>query len=318
MRCWKKFGLFILALTCVLDTSGRAEMSLKVYLLAGQSNMDGHAEVNGLPPELSGVQTDVLAYHKGSWKYLRPGLSKTTKTFGPEVTFGRDMANARPLEHIGLIKYAVGNTNLVNDWAAPDGNGLGAGPEYVNFMNAVTNALATLDPNYEPHIEGMLWMQGESDASNLSWAQAYEQNLTEFIVSVRRDVNEPNMPFVIGQISEASIWTYGAIVRQAQYNVSQTVPLTTMIITSDLPFNSDGYHYNAEGQMTLGYRFSGQFVPADFGFNGTVNEADFAVTGRHWYEGWCGACEGADITSDCAVDINDFGVLADHWLEHRL
>jgi hypothetical protein len=34
------------------------------------------------------------------------------------------------------------------------------------FIEAVRQGLAALDPAFEPEFAGMIWMQGESDASN--------------------------------------------------------------------------------------------------------------------------------------------------------
>ncbi len=41
-------------------------------------------------------------------------------------------------------------------------------------------------------------MQGESDA--IALRKDYAANLSNFIASVRRDFNNPNLPFVFGQI----------------------------------------------------------------------------------------------------------------------
>ena len=268
MLAHKKLSSIVLGFAVVLTTgvaSVRAD-PLKVYLLGGQSNMVGWITSNeDLPSSLQQPQTDVQIYHGDSWGYLRQGLGLNSSKFGPEVTFGRDTADAQLGENIALIKYAVGDTDLANDWLPPDANGQSAGPQYTAFMNVVTNALASLEPFYEPEIIGMIWMQGESDAwheDDLSKAQAYELNLTNFIQSIRSDLGVPNMPFVIGQISTSPSWTWGDIVCQAQLNVSQTVPNTALVITSDLP--RDSLHYSSAGTMTLGSRFADAMQNLEF------------------------------------------------------
>jgi hypothetical protein len=275
---FSRWGFYLAAAFALLTASGTANAKpVKVYLLAGQSNMVGFGENNALPTELKQPQTDVQIFHGGGWGYLRPGLGKDGNSFGPEITFGRDMADALPHDRIALIKVAWGGTNLMQQWRPPLAGGQ-VGPLYTDFMNIVTGALASLGSDYE--IAGMAWMQGESDSNPLEWAEAYEQNLTFFIQSIRLDLNVPNMPFVIGQITDSSTWIYGAIVMQAQYNVSETVPNTAMVYTSDLPH--DGVHYYTAGVMTLGSRFAEKMLeflkPArDFNDDGIANFLDYAI-----------------------------------------
>jgi len=250
-------------LVFVLLVSLVQAVPLRVYLLAGQSNMVGAGESSALPPELQLPQSDVLAFVGGqvvysyswTWLNLQPNMGAGVGYIGPEVTFGHDL-KAEHNGKIALIKYSVGGTALYYRWHARDGD------LYIGLMDIITYALSHLDPAYEPEIAGMIWMQGESDtAYTHSVAMAYQQNLTSFIQCVREDLNEPNMPFVIGRIAMAYPWPYGNIVRQAQYNVSQTVPHTAMINTDDLTFNADKVHYDGAGQMVLGSRFADAMVP---------------------------------------------------------
>ena len=56
-----------------------------------------------------------------------------------------------------------------------------------------------LSENYCVHIKGLIWNQDvKMEVDNNAFL--YEQNLTDFINDVRRDLNIPNLPVVIGQI----------------------------------------------------------------------------------------------------------------------
>jgi hypothetical protein len=264
----------------------------RVYLLAGQSNMVGVGLNAQLPSDLQSAQSDVEVYAAGQldpcnsdrWLDLQPGLGFNKYCFGPEITFGRRMADAKPGEVV-LVKYSVGGTNLWHDWRAPDAVEPNGGPQYVVFMNTVTDALATMGLNCSPYVAGMIWMQGESDSSDLEAALAYEQNLTNFIDSVRSDIGVPDMPFVIGQISNQYGYAYGHLVQAGQQTVSQTLPNTALVLTDDLTLNADRIHYDATGQMALGYRFAEEFISkGDINGDLKTDFEDFASFGAKWLE----------------------------------
>lgn len=259
----------------------RAESeTINVFLIGGQSNADGRAAVSGLPSNLQAPQNDVplfygisnsraTAIRKSELATLRPGLSNTSQ-FGPEVTFGRSMADyyAAKGGSIALIKYANGGTNLAVDWHA-DGTATtaGDGAIYKNFQSIVTSGLAALqaaNPGATLQIAGMIWMQGESDSNALS-AQ-YEANLTAFINDIRLTYG-PNLPFVIGQLSANQTGTNSDAggttenrntVRAAQAAVASALPHTALVTTGTFGLNADNLHFSAAGQQALGSAFATQ------------------------------------------------------------
>jgi len=152
-------------LLVLVVTSPAAGADLKVFLLGGQSNMDGRGATSGLPVALQSPQTDVLLYEGGTLGDLQPGGSQ----FGPEVTFGRMIADARPGDDFALIKYAVSGTDLYGDWNPA------SGAAYNSFSNTVTNGLTALtNAGHTYEIVGMLWTQGENDAKDGRTATQYE------------------------------------------------------------------------------------------------------------------------------------------------
>jgi hypothetical protein len=229
----------------------------KVFLLAGQSNMVGTGNLMDLPEELKAEQPMVMIYTAGTaehgWITLQPGVGASTGSFGPEVTFGRDMSLAFPGETIALIKVAWSGTSLAYDWCPPGAEGT-LGHCYTEFIDHVWNALNTYPGGTETQIMGMCWMQGESDASNIYPASDYEENLTCFINDVRAEFSLPQMPFIIAMIDKTEVWPEYEIVRQAQVNVAQTLPNIGIFDTDAYP--SDGSHYYSEGLLLMGEDFA--------------------------------------------------------------
>jgi hypothetical protein len=237
---------------------------IKVFLLGGQSNMAGWTPLSEIPSNLKREYSEAIAWVDGEttaslakkWMNLTSGLGNSQTYFGPELSFGPEIAKYLPNENIALLKYAWGGTNLVSRWRSPSSGGT-TGDMYKNFIKSVHDGLAALPQGCQPEIVGMIWMQGESDANQTkAVADEYESNLKNLIKDIRAEVKLPEMPFVLGQISEAAAWEpYGATIRQAQLNVSKSVVNTDMFITTDYGF-TDPYHYNGAGEISLGKRFA--------------------------------------------------------------
>jgi len=238
------------ALTLAATAARAADpVPVKVFLLAGQSNMSGRAPASGLPTALQAPQGDVLFYYASSLTTLRPGSGTD---FGPEVTFGRTVADAFPSETFAPIKYAVGGTDLNNDWD-PSG-----GSSYTNFRNKVTDGLAALtSAGYEPEIVGMLWTQGERDAKTGRTAAQYEADLNEFIADMRTNYGTV-LPFFLSRLPDGQTNIPAAAlteIRRAQANVATSDPLAYMIDTDGFGLKGDKLHFDAAGQVALGQAF---------------------------------------------------------------
>lgn len=237
----------------VLPAPPPAVRPTKLFIIAGQSNALGQASTTGLPASLLIPQSNVSIYNRTDWMTLQPGLGADATQFGPELTFGRDIATLFPDEHIGLIKYAVGATALWDDWKATAPRG----QMYTDLLKVIQNALADLGPGPTPEIAGVVWMQGESDALEGHGAE-YEANLTSFIQQLRADLGIPGLIFGIGQITHN--WPNAALVMQAQANVCATIPLANLVYTDDLVTGTQN-HYDTNGMMILGSRFAKAMVP---------------------------------------------------------
>lgn len=55
--------------------------------------------------------------------------------------------------------------------------------------------------------------------------------------------------------------------------------------------------------------------PCDMYVDNAVNLLDFAVLADHWLDNTCGYCGGADLTGDGGVGPDDLSIFSQHWLE---
>ena len=198
---------------------------LKVFILAGQSNMEGQGVINGpskgtleylLKDPASAARYKHLVDKDGKWVarddvWIACGNKKGCLTvggyaakgcIGPELGFGWVVGDYLD-DQVLLIKFGVGGTSLAGDWRPPSSGGK-VGPWYTNLINGVKETLKNLKgdfPEYDGkgcEIVGFGWHQGWQDGCGAGMADEYEKNMANFIRDVRKDLGVPKMPFVIG------------------------------------------------------------------------------------------------------------------------
>ncbi len=299
--------------------TGVADPPVQVYLLAGQSNMVGIGQVTALPESLRVAQDDIGMYCSltPGWRALDTACSAGPSWIGPEVSFGRTLADALPDVEVRLVKHAVGGTDLYDYWDPGETPDDTAGEGYRVFRETVQAALADLDAEGRSYqVAGMIWMQGESDATQPHMAGAYQANLTQLIDRVREDVATPDLPFVAGLIDCTGVCTYRAAVRTAQQAVADADPLVDVIETQDLGLHpTDAWHYQGIGQRVMGERFArvllGEEAPA-------MPTAAVELTGSYSYSYFGTYNVGWRMSVRQAIQLTDVGIfdLGDDGLAH--
>jgi hypothetical protein len=110
-----------------------------------------------------------------------------------------------------------------------------------------------------------LWMQGERDAKE-KLSAAYEESMNTLIADLRKDLNAPEMNFVIGRLSDFSTTEHWEAVRTAQVKVAKDDSRGSWVDTDDTnnkvkngkPHND--LHYTKEGYDLFGQRLARQAV----------------------------------------------------------
>ena len=207
------------------------EGPLEVFILAGQSNMQGagavrsHPERNGRQGSLEHLVKDPataeryahLVDAKGEWVVrddvwisyferkggLTVGYGAKEDRIGPELEFGHVLGDHYG-ERVLLIKVAWGGQSLAVDFRPPSSGGQ-VGPFYVELFKEVRGVLADLETHFPAYdgqgyeVVGFGWHQGWNDRVDQAHNDAYEENLTHFIRDVRKELALPRLPFVIAE-----------------------------------------------------------------------------------------------------------------------
>jgi hypothetical protein len=224
-----------------------ADKPIKVFILAGQSNMEGKAKMSLLDYQLAQPATRPLFAHfqkDGKWaeredvwiKFLdRKGKLTvgygSPKCIGPELQFGWTVGDHYE-EPVILIKTAWGGRSLWRDFRSPSA-GFPAetalekmlaeqqkkkpdatlddvkkpfGASYRAMLEEVNGVLENPKSVYPAHlgqpleIAGFIWFQGWNDMIHTDYTAEYASNLAHFIRDVRKDLNLPQLPFVVVQM----------------------------------------------------------------------------------------------------------------------
>ena len=175
------------------DNSVITNQTIDLFILAGQSNAHGHADVS----DLSTAQATQDGLFYTSW-HNSTGNAETTQYYSPWATslvagstrgddgssslggsssFGPELgfvsrANAINLttQPIGILKYAVGASTLnagtsYSDWDTT-ATGNREGDCYRGLLASLSDATTKLtNAGYSWNFKGMIWWQGESGAS---------------------------------------------------------------------------------------------------------------------------------------------------------
>jgi hypothetical protein len=265
--------LLLAALFVRLVVSASWATEIPVFIFAGQSEAINSGTDTGLmKPEALAPQPNVLFYNARThtpatgavhWVTYRPptgpgfmdcGHTNAQGSFGPEMT-AANLISQKCYERgpVGVFKYAVGATDLWNQWNPNHTN------YYRDMLSCVSNAMAALqrETGHTGRIAGVFWTQGESDAlAGKAAAAAYGTNLQNFALALRRHFGEARLPFVYGRILPQ--WQNSQAVREGQQALANKLPDVFMANADDLL--TPTLHYNNEGTMTLGNRYAEGFV----------------------------------------------------------
>jgi hypothetical protein len=220
---------------------------VKVFLLAGQSNMEGYASIEHLHLLINESDTneyrrlwngtafierdDVYMKFKSRQGKLAVGTGfagtrDNFYKFGPELGFGWTIGDAtEENETVVIIKSAYGGRNLAVDFRPPasgEGNYSEVKPvhygwvyrqmmlDFVDGLDKIADFYPDYDKDAGYELAGFVWFQGWDDMLSWPYVKEYEWNLANFIRDVRLDLDAPDLPFIVGELGQRGVNVTGS------------------------------------------------------------------------------------------------------------
>lgn len=275
-----------------------SDKPVKVFILAGQSNMEGPGAVvgnkkrNGGKGSLEYLVKDPktaerykhLVDKDGQWRVredvwitffdrkgnLTVGYGTGKDRIGPEFQFGHIVGDYYD-EQVLLIKAAWGGKSLAKDFRPPSSDGE-TGPYYkkmIKEINDVLNNLGEYFPKYKGQgyeITGFGWHQGWNDGCSRNAVDQYEQNMVNFIRDVRKDLKAKDLPFVIAKSG------FGGWNQKVQRRLD-------IMKAQEAAANHPDFKGTATCVETRDFWRSGDESPARHGFHWCCNAESFFLIG---------------------------------------
>lgn len=257
-----------------------------VYLLGGQSNMEGQGDIGELTEAQREFPGEVFFWNGKTFEPLVVGKTATSnrpERFGLELSFAQKMAKlGRP---IYLVKFSASGMPLHHGWDRNTWKGGDPVPGRVNFYPGTDAddpaqgklyrdmilrfqaALADLEKQgHTPQVNAFLWMQGEQDSKHEASASTYARSLALLFQRVKADVGSPGTKLVYGQVLPYEKALPRFIHRNeiraqmaaadAQSGKPESIADAFMVTTGDCSLKSDTVHHDSAGYWRLGQKFA--------------------------------------------------------------
>ncbi len=231
--------VLIFLLHAGLNTAhGADERPLKVFVLAGTSNMLGAAaKVENLPDDLKEPLKDVLAVQQGEWKPIQPGKNLV----GNEATFGQAMSKNLG-EPIGIVWISAASSA-----DKPQTSGL---KNMVKLWHEKGRPVV---------IAGMLVDVSYRDGNKEEAAMAYRESMIRWIETARSELGNDQLPIVMNRgILPERGEPYLELIRQAQDTIK--LPAFKVFNCDDVTKGTDKVHFNTAGRLEMGKRFAAAMI----------------------------------------------------------
>lgn len=264
----------------------------QVYLMAGQSNMEGYGPLKAQDAtdwpmsesleeliERGDEDASIMDAREDIWvhfdnetalspAFLRPGYGADERFLGPELGLGHQLGDAIDTP-IVLYKSAVGGSTLGGDWLPPSAaltTGVQAGPLYEAMINGFNEFLGDGVKHGFPEeiatdgysIAGFIWLQGWNDQFEDGYVEQYEDNLVALVEDVRSDLDLPSLTAIIveGPTLDEELRTarINAVARLESKQANSVRYVETHDLVQEEIEGNFHFHFNAGNYLEVGRR----------------------------------------------------------------
>lgn len=258
----------------------------KVIILIGQSNATGCSLTSYLREGVgeekyaefdSGYENVLINFCLDNGKYTSGGAFVPVDLgcaagegyFGPELGMAEQLSAAFPDEKIFILKFSMSGYTLNYHWLY-DYRRASIYNSFITFAKTYISYLAS--KGYEPSVDAICWMQGESDTTEYK-SSKYYKNTECFAAFLREDLAEYGNPegiyFIDAGISSSPycLPSYPEI-NEAKEAYSLVSELNVYFSTIDMGLttlnepveNPDLGHYDALSELELGRAFGKEIL----------------------------------------------------------
>lgn len=229
---------------------GFTEQTFDLYLLIGQSNMAGRAELSS---DVADTLTDVFLFNGVSWEKAANPLNRhstarkdlSMQKLGPGYTFSKTLAE-RLDRGIGLVVNARGGTRI-EQWQ----KGYSGSEDFDLYEGALERIRKVAGTG---QLKGIIWHQGESNQNSTA---NYLANLNKMVWDLRSDLGLPQLYFVAGELGtwRESSREINDLIRRIPQQLANSSVVSADGLT---PLNGDSTdpHFDNPSQQLLGVRYA--------------------------------------------------------------
>jgi hypothetical protein len=242
-------------------SGGAADSDFHVFLLIGQSNMEGVPAPEAQDRE-ENPRVKVLAYDNCSglgrtynqWYTASPPLHSCGLGVGPGDYFGKTLASAYPEATIGLVPCAIAGVDIDffrkgvvssrrDEFRIPPDDHWDGAYEWVIERARLAQQSGV--------IRGILFHQGESDNGQTMW----KTKVKEMVDDLRADLGLGDAPFLAGELLYQEFggccYAHNTLVNQLPAEITNA-----HAVSANGLGNADQYHFGLAGQRELGLRYA--------------------------------------------------------------